>query len=58
MTIIVTYADGTSTTFTGCTGYANDGKIVKFTGQKAGDSKAKVWEINFALVRTISQETP
>lgn len=57
MTIIVTFTDGSTATFTSCSGYTNDGKVVHFSGQKNGDTKVKTWDLNFAMVKSVSQET-
>ena len=57
MTITITYDGGTTEVYTMCTGYANDGHVVKFNGKLSGESTAKDWEINFAKVKKIEKVT-
>jgi hypothetical protein len=56
-TITVKYSNGTTETFSNCTGYTNDGKLVTFTGQLNGqDPPPKKHEISFVNVLRITRE--
>ncbi len=56
-TITVFYTDGTSQTFSGCSGYTNAGGIISFTGQLNGETATVKWEINWASVTRVRRET-
>ena len=56
--IIFTKADGTTTTYTGVTGYSAHESYVSFTGKGPGDEAAKDYEINrtaFSSVQKIPE---
>jgi len=55
MTIQIDFASGYSEEFSDCSGYSNDGKVVRFKGRKDGDDAVKEWEINFDAVISIAR---
>ena len=58
MTITITYKAGhtpPSETYTNCSGYTNDGKVVKFTGT-IGEITAE-WEINWDVIEKVQKVT-
>ena len=56
-TIVVTWADGSITTYTDCTGITDDGKQIKFNGKKAGDGALKDHALTITQMRGYSRET-
>lgn len=56
MTITVTYMSGTVETYTSCSSYTNDGKVVKFVGKLSGESVSATWEINWSSIKKIRLE--
>lgn len=57
MTIIITYKNGSTQTFTGCSGYTEGVPFTKFNGQLAGHGAAKDWSIATDAILTVSRET-
>ncbi len=56
MTITITYTDGTTETYTGCSCYTNDGDFLRFKGKLSGQETAVEWEINCDSVRKVRRE--
>lgn len=49
-TITITYANGTTSKFTGCTGLVETETKLKFKGKKEGDTDVQDWSITLSNV--------
>lgn len=56
MTITITYTDGTTASYTSCSGYSNSGGIVSFHGTDSDGNACDV-EIPFANCKSIKRTT-
>lgn len=54
--IVILYSDGTTETYSNCTGFTHSNGVISFTGQLSGQSTTKVWTINFSTVKKYSRE--
>lgn len=56
-TITINLVNGTTLTFTGCTGYSRDATSVTFKGKLSGQDVSKTWEFNWSQISYLNRET-